>query len=133
MGAHVLFLDDMEWRHREFDRLAAPRGVNVVHVWSAKQAIAELGRHTFDQVFLDHDLSEQDIMAVVGEPTSVPTGMTVVDHILTMATPPVDVVVHSCNGPAALEMTARLSSHQAGIRVRACPFPTMMMLLRDRD
>lgn len=125
---HVLFLDDMESRHKEFDRLR-PDDARVTHVYTAAAAIKEIERLRPVQVFLDHDLSEQDIMCVVGEATTEPTGMTVVDHIMTMDDPPRNVVIHSCNGPARMEMCARLREHPAGIRVQEVPFPELMFRL----
>lgn len=127
MTARVLFLDDMGWRHSEF-RLRADRqpDTRVSHVHSAADAIALLQSETFDQVFLDHDLSEDDILMKPGSDSKVPTGMDVVDHILTMERPPMDVIVHSCNGPAAWEMVLRLERHPAKIRVRRLPFPELI-------
>lgn len=84
----ILFLDDMENRHREFERFARGRnGHVIIQVHTAEEAIKLLQTMKFDQVFLDHDLSHEDIMVKVGEPSKVPTGMTVVDHILTMEEP----------------------------------------------
>lgn len=128
----ILFLDDMEHRHKEFLRLSnmiPPHDHEIVQVWSAKQAIDKLKSETFDQVFLDHDLSEDDIMVKVGEKTKVQTGMDVVDFILKMEKPPMDVIVHSCNGPAAWQMSLRLSEHPAKIRVRKLAFPELLRAL----
>ncbi len=130
MQGKILFLDDMGWRHSEFTRYTDR--VKDVRVWQAHNAsgaIALLGSESFDQVFLDHDLSEDDIMVKVGEKTKVPSGMDVVDHILTMEKPPMDVIVHSCNGPASIEMVLRLESHPAKIRVRRLPFPELLRAL----
>lgn len=111
----ILFLDDMEERHKAFKRVLQWRqGLDFTYVYTAADAIAALNANHFDQAFLDHDLSLEDIMAEPGDPNAkVPTGMTVVDHILTMARPPGMVCVHSCNGPAATEMVARLKGHPA--------------------
>lgn len=133
-GRHtrVLFLDDMGWRHAEFARALFKRGVEHVEVyraWTADEAIKLLGEKEFDQVFLDHDLCENDIMIGVGESGSVPTGMVVVDHILTMDKPPLDIFVHSCNGPAREEMHRRLEESGRVTRVRSLPFPNLLRLL----
>lgn len=120
---NILFLDDMEERHREFGRISI--GHWVAHVFSAEDAIDILGKVKFDQVFLDHDLSREDIMIKVGEDGKVPTGMTVVDHIITMEDPPPDVIIHSCNGPARTEMHRRLEE-KTQIRVRSIPFPELI-------
>jgi len=122
----ILFLDDMEHRHTEFVKATLGHGHVIVQVWSAKEAIQKLEDERFDQVFLDHDLSEDDIMVKVGAPSKVRTGMDVVDHIMKMETPPPDVIVHSCNGPAAWQMALRLSEHPAKIRVRKLAFPELL-------
>ncbi len=122
----ILFLDDMEQRHSEFVKATLGREHVIVQVWSAKEAIQKLEEETFDQVFLDHDLSEDDIMVKVGSPSKVRTGMDVVDHIMKMESPPLDVIVHSCNGPAAWQMAYRLAEHPAKIRVRRLAFPELL-------
>lgn len=128
----VLFLDDTEWRHAEFLRLVSDSGVELHRAWTAEQAIRLLRERRFDRVFLDHDLDESDVMCQVGQRTTAPTGMAVVDHILTMEAPPAHVVVHSCNAPAAAVMHVRLEQHPAGIRVSRCPFPFLLQSLRRR-
>lgn len=127
----VLFLDDMKWRHSEFrNRVWNTDDVRVFHVYTSEDAVILLQRLEFDQVFLDHDLSEEDIMVDVGVKSSVPTGMAVVDHIMTMENPPQDIIIHSCNGPAAIEMEIRLAGHPAGIKLlRRIPFPHLIQLL----
>lgn len=126
----VMFLDDMMERHRSF-KYVAPTDVEVKYVYTAQQAIDYIEAEHPTQVFLDHDLSEEDIMVAVGGKSSVPTGMTVVDHILKMDRPPMSIVVHSCNGPAAEEMVARLKEHPAGIKVLRIPFPHLMHSMRE--
>lgn len=124
---NVLFLDDMEWRHLEFAKVVDHMSdVWLSKAYTAGAAIELLGLSHFDQVFLDHDLSEEDVMIAVDAPSAVPTGMTVVDHILTMSRPPTQVVVHSCNTPAACKMVSRLEGHPAGIWVRRLAFPEML-------
>lgn len=130
-GTLVLFLDDMAWRHSEFKRVTENlNGAMVTHAHTAAEAIERLSLVAFDQVFLDHDLSEEDVMVPVGEASRVPTGMSVVDHILTMDSPPQDVVIHSCNEPAARAMQQRLLLHHTGIkRVLRVPFPELLRRL----
>jgi len=122
----ILFLDDMEQRHTEFIKATLGRGHVVVQVWTASDAIRQLNTGKFDQVFLDHDLSEDDIMIKVGAKSKVRTGMDVVDHILEMDPPPPEVIVHSCNGPAALQMAYRLAEHPAKIAVKRLAFPELL-------
>ena len=112
----ILFLDDDDRRHQVFKKLALARGYNqtheIVYVYTARGAIAQLDAHdNIVQAFLDHDLSEDDVMCVVGQPSKVPTGMTVVEHILKMPpkTQP-SVIVHSMNTPAATIMVSKLET-----------------------
>ncbi|HEY0193044.1 MAG TPA: cyclic-phosphate processing receiver domain-containing protein [Kofleriaceae bacterium] len=130
----VLFLDDDHQRHGLFRAQIEQRGYarrfQMLYAFSAEQAIQALRDHEGDilQAFLDHDLSEDDIMVAVGAPSKVPTGMTVVDHILTMKRPPTAVVVHSYNQVAAIEMCARLAS-LGTIDVKRIPFASMLQQL----
>lgn len=114
----VLFLDDMEERHRTFIRkFGMQDDVRIWQVRSASEAIDTLkkvrdfGRH-FAQVFLDHDLSLEDIMCPPGGPSKVPTGMDVVDFILQMkfGEQPRAAIVHSMNEPAAKVMVNKLNA-----------------------
>jgi len=125
--AKILFLDDMKTRHGAFTRLTDQMGdVRVWQAYDAAEAIRLLSGVTFDQAFLDHDLSEEDIMVDPSGPSKVPTGMTVVDHILTMENPPREVFVHTCNPAAGDEMERRLKSHPARIIVHRFPFPHLI-------
>lgn len=127
----VLFLDDDHNRHRHFRARVAELGWGerhrILYVFSAAEAIQALRDHEGDiaQAFLDHDLSEADILVAPGAPTKVPTGMAVVDHILTMQRPPVAVTVHSLNFDAATEMCARLAKLPT-VAVRRVPFVQML-------
>ena len=126
----ILFLDDMGWRHSEFTRRTDRwPDMKVWQAHTANEAISLLESERFDQVFLDHDLSEEDIMIAPGVVAKVPTGMTVVDHIMQMADPPMDIIVHSCNGPARAAMVAKLESHPAKPKVRSIPFPNLLSFL----
>lgn len=127
----VLFLDDMQSRHDEFSKAVLQRGWRVVHAHCASTAIKYLREHPGEVAiaFLDHDLSEQDIMIIPGQPSHVPTGMTVVDAIVGMPKDdrPGSVVVHSCNEPAAVSMQVRLED--ADVRVRRLAFPQLVNAL----
>jgi predicted O-methyltransferase YrrM len=130
----ILFLDDDHDRHRRFRACVEARELiahdRVLYVHSAAEAIAALDRHAgeIDQAFLDHDLCEADILVEVGAPSQEPTGMAVVDHILTMARPPASLVVHSYNYAAAVEMCARLKT-RPGIAARRIPFSQLLARL----
>ena len=127
--ARVLFLDDMKTRHATFREATSNLDIIVDAAWDADEAIQMLKDRPYDQVFLDHDLSEEDIMTEVGEKTSVPTGMAVVDFICMMEKPPMDVFVHSCNEPAAREMARRLRDSNENLKVRQLPFPHLILLI----
>ena len=53
----ILFLDDMEVRHRTFKRLIAHKH-NVTYVGNDSEAKTALAAQRFNVVFLDHDLAE---------------------------------------------------------------------------
>jgi hypothetical protein len=130
----VLFLDDDHTRHWQFrtrvEELGYGKRYRMLYVFSAAEAIEALNDHAGEivQAFLDHDLSEDDILIEVGAPSKVPTGMTVVDHILTMARPPEAVIVHSYNQVAAVEMCARLTA-LGTVAVQRIPFAQLLVLL----
>jgi CheY-like chemotaxis protein len=130
----VLFLDDDHERHWQFrtriEALGYRKHHRMLYVFSAAEAIEALDAHAGDivQAFLDHDLSEDDILIEVGAPSKVPTGMTVVDHILTMPRPPAAVVVHSYNHTAAVVMCARLGE-RGTIDVKRIPFSQLLAQL----
>lgn len=114
MRSKTLFLDDDEARHKAFadgfTRGGFADRFELVQCRTAAEAIAALDAGGVVDAFLDHDLCEEDVMSVPGEPTKVPTGMAVVDHILQMESPPAQVVVHTMNPPAADEMCRRLAA-----------------------
>lgn len=131
MTRRILFLDDEHGRHDEFARLTIKRGdtVHIEHAFTAAQAIELLQRMAFVQVFLDHDLAEGDPNAIEDARWG-PTGMTVVDHIIVMANPPQEVVVHSMNTPARIEMARRLTGSGRIRLVRALPFYDLIARMR---
>lgn len=123
----ILFLDDMDTRHFSFMKYAS--GMDVTYVWTADEAIDALKKTEFTQVFLDHDLSEEDIMVKVGEKSKVKTGMDVVDFIVTMEKQPQSIVIHSHNPPASTEMFSRLNeSKQSHCAIVKIPFSTLINL-----
>lgn len=124
----VLFLDDMPERHKSFRQAVGLTEIEIYPAYSASEAIEMIERIGFDQVFLDHDLSEEDIMCEVGKASLVPTGMTVVDHIIKMKDPPKNAIVHSCNEPAAREMERRLKT-RAEIKVTRMAFPWLIRMI----
>lgn len=126
--ANVLFLDDMEERHKAFiNRFGMNDKLRIWQVRTADEAIGRIDRFEkngwrFDQVFLDHDLSLDDIMCPPGGPSKVPTGMDVVHRIckLSFELTPSEAIVHSMNEPAARVMVSRLST--CLIKSRWIPF-----------
>src|SRR5262245_57613487 len=130
--AYVLFLDDDHDRHAHFRACVAARGrgERVLYVFTAVAAVEALRSYEGEitEAFLDHDLCEDDHWVAPGAPSKVPTGMVVVDHIVTMARPPARVTVHSFNHVAAIEMCARLSALKT-IAVERIPFPLLLARL----
>lgn len=130
----LLFLDDDLNRHWHFRTRVHELGYagryRMIFVFTADEAIRALREHEGEiaQAFLDHDLSEDDICIAPGAPTKVPTGMAVVDHIVTMQRPPDSVIVHSLNYEAAIEMCARLEARRT-IAVKRVPFTLMLSQL----
>ena len=124
----VLFMDDMKTRHFEFQRYL-PKDVVCHWAFSAEEAKNLLDQNDYDQVFLDHDLCEDDIMIAVGAPSKVPTGMTVVDYIVSSTKRPKEVIVHTCNGPASDEMVKRLKD--AKVVVHQLPFPYLLQQIKS--
>ncbi len=125
----ILFLDDMPERHKAFvAKVGMDADVEVYRAWTAQQAIDMLQTTYFAQVFLDHDLSHEDIMCTVGGVTKEPTGMAVVDFIVRLHATfqPQHVIIHSCNEPAAREMERRLREIQPSILVTRMPFPALL-------
>lgn len=114
----VLVLDDMEIRHHVFRRRFI--GHELTEARTAAEAIAALDATVFDQVQLDHDLSEEHYLTMSegvsedrlpGAPVYAPgTGMDVVDHIVAMPPErrPKLAIVHSMNSARSPEMVARL-------------------------
>lgn len=132
--ACLLFLDDDLDRHWRFRTRVYELGYveryRMIYVFTADEAIQALREHEGEiaLAFLDHDLSEDDICVAPGAPTKVPTGMAVVDHIVTMQRPPASVTVHSLNHDAAIEMCARLETLRT-IAVKRVPFSLLLSQL----
>jgi len=127
----VLFLDDDQRRHARFRLRMGALGHHLRHqllyVFTAADAIAALRAYEGEitHAFLDHDLCVDDQLVVPGAPSKVPTGMAVVDHIVTMRQPPPKVTVHSFNYLAALEMCARLS-RLPSVAIQHIPFTELL-------
>jgi hypothetical protein len=131
---YVLFLDDDQERHAHFRARIEALGYagrrTLLYVFSAAEAIQALRTHDGHVVeaFLDHDLCVDDQCVAPGAPTKVPTGMAVVEHIVTMRKPPAVVTVHSFNYQAAVAMCARLSTLRA-VAVQHIPFGQLLRRL----
>jgi hypothetical protein len=131
-GLRVLFLDDMDERQKTFASVLDGwrDDVEVYRARTAKEATDLLNYVEFDEAYLDHDLSEEDIMCDPDGPTKVPSGMCVVDHIVRMVKPPPKVYVHTCNPNAGKLMAERLSSCPTQIKVMVVPFPQLIQFMR---
>jgi hypothetical protein len=128
---YALFLDDDRVRHAHFRARVEAAGFSrrhrLLYVFTAADAIDALRTHEgeISTAFLDHDLCEDDHWVLPGAPSKVPTGMAVVDHIVTMHRPPAAVTVHSFNHHAAVAMCARLSALR-GVTVQYVPFDALL-------
>jgi hypothetical protein len=128
---YVLFLDDDRWRHDRFrtrvEALGYARRHRLLYVFTAADAIEALRTHegAISSAFLDHDLCVEDHWVMPGIPSKVPTGMAVVEHIVTMTQPPPAITVHSFNHHAAVVMCARLSALR-GVAVQYIPFDELL-------
>lgn len=110
--SRILFLDDSEPRHRKFRQKTI--GHRVTFVRTHDEALAALAGERFDEVWLDHDLSEA---AAAGQPASgEKTGYDVACAIA--ALPPNKrprlAYVHSLNPPGSERIVQALVA--AGIR-----------------
>lgn len=119
-----LFLDDMKGRHRQFKEWFPSQDVDYVFTYA--DCIKMLERTEYDSVFLDHDLSEQDILC---DPQTAKgkTGSDVAEWIVANKQPqqiPM-IVVHSLNPVGATNMVNILSS--AGFEA----VHVMFMLLKE--
>lgn len=128
---YVLFLDDDHARHAHFrarvEALGYAHRHRLIYAFTAAEAIEALRAHegAISTAFLDHDLCEDDHWVAPGAPSRVPTGMVVVDHIMTMRQPPGVVTVHSFNYHAAIAMCARLSALRS-VSVKHIPFTYLL-------
>ena len=128
---YALFLDDDRVRHARFrariEAVGFARRHQVLYAFTAADAIDALRTHegAIITAFLDHDLCEDDHWVLPGAPSKVPTGMVVVDHIVTMRQPPAVITVHSFNYHAALEMCSRLSALPR-VAVKHIPFTQLL-------
>jgi hypothetical protein len=110
MKKKFLFLDDMQERHDELDKMTKNTfSLEVIHVYTADEAIAELDKGDVDIASLDHDLSIDSIMT---EPElGAKSGYDVAMHIANMPKDklPRGVIVHSWNPGGAQRMVSALS------------------------
>jgi CheY-like chemotaxis protein len=102
----ILFLDDMETRHKHFRRTSLGN-VEIVPAWTADEAIKLLQEQEFDIVSLDHDLTE---LQTLGFMDAEKTGYSVACFIAEMPEEkrPKVVVVHSLNPSGAVRMMQAL-------------------------
>jgi Response regulator receiver domain. len=87
----ILVLDDSKERLQAFQRKLI--GHNVVTIMTASEAIQELENSFFDYVFLDHDLSDQQ-MVPSGPGTGYEVAQWLAEHVEKQ---PLNIVIHSFN------------------------------------
>jgi CheY-like chemotaxis protein len=101
----ILILDDDDNRHAGFRKIL--KDCELVHVFTAPQAISALSQRKFDMVCLDHDLDIfcEKLCETPG------CGMDVVEficHKLPKEFLPGKILIHSWNTPAAATMASLL-------------------------
>jgi len=90
----ILFIDDSPYRHIDFTKLIPDADM----VFNYKQAINALCHTMYDIIFLDHDLSEEDIGCLPGVTNKDKTGTDIVNFMVQNNIKPTEaVVIHSFN------------------------------------
>lgn len=107
----ILFLDDDDLRHELFAEWM--EGHEVVHAHSIGEFLAALGNHTFDEVWLDHDLNDFALQYQSVDPTDNRrlTGNDACHILAAVATYKPKVVIHSWNNLGAENMLGSLKCH----------------------
>jgi len=96
----ILILDDDDTRHTLFKQNYSKH--DLVHTYTADEAIDALKRGTYDVVFLDHDLGGKQMVDSWGEE---PTGYTVAKWMaMNPERKPGQVYIHSLNPVGARNM-----------------------------
>lgn len=126
----ILFVDDMEERQIEFLALAEDSGHKITQARTYTEANYQLHHNIFDLIFLDHDLTLDDIMCTPGGNTKSPTGSDLAQEMTTKTfkanyimgniIPLPVVVIHSFNPVGAENMISIL--RKAGYIVYREPF-----------
>ena len=113
---YFLFLDDSQERHDKFDAICKDLDVEVIHVFTAMEAIRALKMfRIFDCAFLDHDLEDTDLED---------TGFVVAGFIALHCNPayvPKNVVIHSWN-PEGADAMKKVLTNFSSINVTVVPF-----------
>ena len=103
-----LFLDDSPKRHDWFIKQVSDERADVDHAWSYRQALTKLYAHSYDEVWLDHDLHDFYSDHDVGGDGQPKTGLDLVKALSdTLGSRP-RFVVHSWNTQGAVEMAHEL-------------------------
>ena len=99
-----------------------PLNYEVISAYSVEEAKNLMSKYKFSYLFLDHDLSEEDIMCIPGQKTLCPTGMDFVDWLIKNYNPCdfMHIKCHSWNSSARLRMFQALQAK--GFSVSQKPF-----------
>ena len=117
----ALFLDDMSERHRQFKSKHSKEFEHVDYVYTYDDAVKYLKSHTYNAVFLDHELSENAIMCDpddIDERTGADLAIWIVQNMETEDAP--GFVIHSLN-PVGRERMVNLL-RDAGFDASGIPF-----------
>lgn len=105
----ILFVDDMKERHRSFKLVYTTNEDHVIPAYTPGQAIAAMRMHEFDEVWLDHDMSDEEY----ADQRLIGSGQTVAEWMIEhkdIVKAPV-VFVHTMNSVAGPRMADLLSPH----------------------
>lgn len=118
----VLFLDDMEERHQKFQEAAKSKGWTANHCVSYDTFVTAMIQHwDHDVLFLDYDLSVEDIMCDPDGVTETKTGTDVAKWLVKNCKgQKMEIVLHSLNPGGVTRMKDILTD--AGFTVHAIPF-----------
>lgn len=123
MPRQVLFLDDNPLRHSRFSAEGLFVDDICFHAYDYEQAVDLIDTHTFDVMYLDHDLSEEDQSCNPIGITYKKTGTDVVRYLVSKKdslSKNLMVVVHTFNPAGAKIMINML--HDADIHCLYIPF-----------
>jgi len=123
MTIKILVLEDDPKRIETFRSTLGQH--DLVVTTEAADAIKALQENVFDIIFLDHDLGGEAFVAIEDKNT----GSEVVRWICNNANLSSQIIIHSLNAPAALNMKCKLE--KVGLVAERIPFTSLVEQLYD--